>query len=169
MNIKAIDWTNNLTKIVLHAAVVLLVMVALTVVASPVSAQTNPLIDDTKCTGGAAAGCIERCTDPALGAADACKTTATTDPSLKGCDKAAGCNIVNKYLNPFIKFLTIVVGIAVVMGIIIGGIQYSSSGGDPQKVATAKTRIRNAVIALLAYFFIYAFIQFLTPGGGLSG
>ena len=88
--------------------------------------------------------------------------------SLTGCASnipANDCNIITKYLNPFIKILSVMVGIAVVIGIIIGGIQYAASAGDPQKAAGAKLRIRNAVIALLAYFFLYAFLKFLIPGG----
>ncbi len=83
------------------------------------------------------------------------------------CANETNCNIVVKYLNPAIKLLTIFVGIAVVVGITIGGIQYASSGGDPQKAAAAKMRIRNSIIALLFYFFLYAFLRFAIPGGGL--
>ncbi len=89
-----------------------------------------------------------------------------------GKDKAAGCtntdcDLIAKYVNPFIKFLSIVAGMAVTIGIIYGGIQYAASGGDPQKTATAKTHIKNSVIALLVFFFLYAILRFLVPGGAL--
>jgi hypothetical protein len=75
------------------------------------------------------------------------------------------CNPVTKYLNPLINALAIFAGIAVVIGIIVGGIQYSSSGGDPQKAAAGKKHIKMAIIALVGFFFLYTFLQFLLPGG----
>jgi Type IV secretion system pilin len=79
------------------------------------------------------------------------------------------CDIVGKYLNPLINALSILAGIAVVVGILIGGIQYASSGGDPQKSATAKKHIRNSIVGLIGFFFLYAFLQFIIPGKGLFG
>lgn len=74
-----------------------------------------------------------------------------------------------KYINPTINLLSALVGVAVVIGIIIGGIQFSSSAGDPQQAAKGKAHIRNALIALFAYLFLYAALQFLVPGGKLNG
>lgn len=78
------------------------------------------------------------------------------------------CNFVSNYINPTINLLSSIVGLVIVASIIVGGIQYSSSGGDPQKAAKAKTRITNSLIAFLAFIFLYAFLQFIIPGGLLS-
>lgn len=103
--------------------------------------------------------------------------TQTPNPSSKGGDSAASggncaniknCDIMSQYINPFINFLAALVGVAVTISIIIGGIQYGSSTGDPQKVAAAKARIRNALIALLTFSFLYALLNFLVPGGLLK-
>lgn len=75
------------------------------------------------------------------------------------------CDLVQKFVVPFIDFLSALVGVAVVFSIIVGGIQYSSSADDPAKVSAAKNRIRNAIIALLVYFFLFAMLSFLIPGG----
>lgn len=75
------------------------------------------------------------------------------------------CDLIVKFVKPFIEFMTALVGVAVVFSIIVGGIQYSSSADDPAKVGAAKNRIRNAIIALLVYFFLYALLSFLLPGG----
>jgi hypothetical protein len=64
-----------------------------------------------------------------------------------------------------INFLAIGVGVVVVIMIIIGGIQYASSGGNPTGVSEGKKKITNAILALLAYFFLYAALQWLVPGG----
>lgn len=69
------------------------------------------------------------------------------------------------YINPFVAFLSAIAGIIIVISIIVGGLQYSSAGGDPGKVAAAKQRITNAIIALLFLIFLFAFLQWLVPGG----
>jgi hypothetical protein len=74
------------------------------------------------------------------------------------------CGILD-YLVLFINVLSGLVGIAVVGSIIYGGIQYGSAGSDPQKVSAAKDRIRNAIIALLFFIFMYGFLNYLIPGG----
>lgn len=87
------------------------------------------------------------------------------DPAAKAsCDDDA-CDLVQLYLNPAIALLSGLVGLVVAGSIIFGGIEYSSSQGDPQKAAKAKSRITNAIFALIAYLFLWAFLQFLIPGG----
>lgn len=89
------------------------------------------------------------------------------------CDKDVCCKqtscLIQRYVNPLIALLSALVGIFVVAGVIIGGIQYSASAGDPQKAAAARARIMKALIALLAFLFLYAFLQFIVPGGKLNG
>lgn len=77
---------------------------------------------------------------------------------------ADGCKLYDSYINPAVRFLTAGVGIVVTIMIIVGGIQYASSGGDPQAVTAAKQRIRNALLALLAYAFVFAVLEWLIPG-----
>lgn len=74
------------------------------------------------------------------------------------------CGIV-AYLVGFIKFLSGLVGIVVVIMIALGGIQYTMAKDDPQAVSAAKERIKNALIALVAYLFLFSFLQWLVPGG----
>lgn len=84
----------------------------------------------------------------------------------KGAAQNYGLNcIVQRYVYPFIAFMSAVAGIAVVISIVLGGIQYSSAGGDPGKVAAARERITKAIIALLAFLFLFAFLNWLLPGG----
>jgi len=74
------------------------------------------------------------------------------------------CEII-KWIVKFTNVLAGIVGIVVVIMIIIGGIQYSSAGSDSQKIASAKSKITNALFALLVFIFLYAFLQWLVPGG----
>ena len=76
------------------------------------------------------------------------------------------CGILD-YLVLFINVLSALVGVVVIISIIAGGIQYTSAGSDPQKVAAAKNRIRNAIVALVFFIFMYAFLNWLVPGGVL--
>lgn len=74
-------------------------------------------------------------------------------------------DLFNAYINPAVAILSALAGLIIVISIIVGGIQYSSAGGDPSKVAAAKQRITNAVIALLVLIFLVAGLNWLIPGG----
>ncbi|HLG90755.1 MAG TPA: hypothetical protein VI336_01155 [Candidatus Saccharimonadales bacterium] len=74
-------------------------------------------------------------------------------------------NPIVEDINVVVNFLSIGVGVVVIAMIIIGGIQYSIAGDNPQAVNAAKQRIINALIALVAYIFMFAFLQWLIPGG----
>lgn len=74
-------------------------------------------------------------------------------------------NPLVKWTMRIINFLSIGVIAVVVIMVIIGGIQYASAGPNPQQLQSAKKKIASAIIALVAYFFLYAFLQYLAPGG----
>lgn len=75
------------------------------------------------------------------------------------------CDLIAKYVNPTIKVLAAVFGTIAAISLILGGINFTTSEGDPQKAARAKSRITNTIIATVAFLFLYAFLQFLIPGG----
>ena len=91
----------------------------------------------------------------------------TSDPAVSSgnCSSVNHCDLIGKYINPLINLVAALVGIGVVISIVIAGIQYGSSAGDAQKVSAAKARIRNAVIALATFIFLYTLLNFLIPGG----
>ena len=78
-----------------------------------------------------------------------------------GC-KGKGNPIIDALLG-IIHFLSLGVGLVVVGSVIVGGIQYSASRGDPQATAQAINRIRSALVALLIFIFAYAFLNYLLP------
>lgn len=94
----------------------------------------------------------------------------TADAAASGgnCKDIQHCDLFVKYINPGINLLAAAVGIIVAISIIIGGLQYGSSAGDPQKASAAKNRIRNSIIALVAFLFLYSMLNFLIPGGLLN-
>jgi hypothetical protein len=88
------------------------------------------------------------------------------DPALKcaaSTQTNEDCDLIAKYVNPIIAFLSAFVGIAVTIGIISGGIRYASASDDPQKSAAGRQMIRNSLIALVAYIFLFAAIKWLVP------
>lgn len=89
----------------------------------------------------------------------------TPDKAAKTCTGGDCSGLITKYVNPAIRLMSALVGVAVVIAIVVGGVQYSSAGGDPSKVVAARKRITNAILALLAYLFMMAFLQWLLPGG----
>lgn len=72
-------------------------------------------------------------------------------------------------LKTALRFMAVGVGIVVVASIVIAGIQYSASQGNPQIAAEAKKRLLNAVIGLVMFIFAMALLNFLVPGGVIGG
>lgn len=67
-----------------------------------------------------------------------------------------------------IRFLSAGVGLVIVGSVIVAGIQYSASNGDPQAVSKAKARISSTLLALIIFIFGYALLNYLIPGGFLN-
>lgn len=86
----------------------------------------------------------------------------------KGTTDNTSC-LFKKYINPAVQLLSALVGVAVVSSVIYGGIEYITSEGDPQKSAAGKEHITNGLIGLAAFILLYAFLQFIIPGGVLNG
>lgn len=74
-------------------------------------------------------------------------------------------NPIFKYMGTIIRFLSAGVGVVVMLMIVISGIQYITSSGNPDAVAGAKKRLTNAVLALVLFIFMAAILNFLVPGG----
>jgi|GEM_PF-2098634 len=124
---------------------------------------TAVFLSNNLSTVWADSGCTSQQVQNYNGSADACQGVA---PTPVDTTKASGStDFVGNYINPFIDFLTGAVGIVVTISLVSAGIQYASSADDPQKVAAARRRIVNTVIALLAFIFLWAFLQWIVPGG----
>lgn len=80
------------------------------------------------------------------------------------CDSSAG-NSFTSLLLYIINFLGLGVGVAVVVGIIFGGISYAMAEGDMAKTKEGKEMIVNSIIGLFLFLFMYAAANFLIPGG----
>ena len=72
-----------------------------------------------------------------------------------------GINSWSKVTHSTINVLLIVVGVASVVGLIIGGYQYVTSMGNPDATKTARATIFASIIALIIAFAAYAIIAYI--------
>jgi len=80
-----------------------------------------------------------------------------------GCNGSQ--NAITDFFLAITRFLSVGVGLILIIGTIIAGIQFTVSRGDPNKTAEAIKKLYSVGIALLAYIFLFAALNFLVPGG----
>lgn len=73
-----------------------------------------------------------------------------------GCDETAGSQI-SEVIATIVSILSVVVGVAAVIMIVVSGFKYVTSGGDSNKVSSAKTSLVYAIVGLI----IVALAQFI--------
>lgn len=71
-------------------------------------------------------------------------------------------------LGTILNWVAAGVVVVVLIGILYGAVMYASAGGKEDQVKKAIGIIRNAIIALILYFAMYALLQYLIPGGLFS-
>lgn len=96
-----------------------------------------------------------------------CKGNACAQGSTTGYCARYHNGIID-LLFALIRVLSDGVGIVVIGSIVVAGIQYSTSQGDPTASAAAITRIRTSLIALLIFIFAYALLNYVIPVGFFS-
>lgn len=97
--------------------------------------------------------------------ADQCK-----NGNASACLKSSkGFNYIYSDLTTGLTFLAAGVGLVATIMLVVGGIQYITSNGNPQAVTAAKKKIGDVVLGLVAFAFLYAFLQWLIPGGIFNG
>lgn len=98
------------------------------------------------------------------GTVEICDNASCTSVSGSGTSTTPPKGIADA-LSLVVKILGGLAGVVIVIMVMIGGIRYSSAGGDPQAVAGAKKMIMNAIIALLVFIFFGSILNYLVPGG----
>ena len=63
-----------------------------------------------------------------------------------------------------INIVSILIGIAGIIGIVIVGIQYLTAGGNEEQTRKAKRRLYEIIIGIAMYALIYALLSWLLPG-----
>lgn len=85
-----------------------------------------------------------------------------SEESLNTCSKN---NPIVVWLSFFINMLAAIVGIGAIIMVIVAGLQYSAARDNPQGIQAAKQKLTNVLIGIAAFVFMYAFLQWLIPGG----
>ena len=83
-----------------------------------------------------------------------------------GC-KGVG-NPITDMAFAIIRVLSYGVGLVIIASIVVGGLQYTASRGDPKATAQAVERLRSTFIALVIYIFGFAILNYLIPVGFLK-
>lgn len=73
-------------------------------------------------------------------------------------------NGITDLIFAIIRFLSDGVGLIVIASIIIGGIQYITSRGDPNATQAAVKRITSSILAFIIFIFGYAILNYIIPG-----
>ena len=83
--------------------------------------------------------------------------------SLAGCDGLNGADSsnTNDLMKQANNIINVVIGFVAVAFIIFGGIQYTTSAGDPGKVKKAKDTILYGIIGLVVAMLAYAIVNFV--------
>lgn len=85
------------------------------------------------------------------------------DTALISCPD--GENGVWAIIGTVLDVMMVGIGAAALIGVIISGIQYMTSSGNPAAMTKAKNRLVQVVIGIAALVLMWAFMQWLIPGG----
>jgi len=80
------------------------------------------------------------------------------------------CNSSGTEISDIVGTIFLFVGFLATLFLVIAGIQYAASAGDPQKTAQAKNAIIYALLGVVLSFSVFAIINYLfgDSGGALS-
>lgn len=76
-----------------------------------------------------------------------------------------GENVILCTVRLAFNWVAIGVSTIVVIMVVVGAIQYTTAGGSQEQAKKAIDIIRNAILALVLYMLMWAFLNFLIPGG----
>lgn len=82
---------------------------------------------------------------------------------LPNCDVSG-----NDPVTSIVSTIFFFIGLLATLYLVIAGIQYAASAGDPQKTAQAKSSIIYALLGVVLSFSVFAIMRFLFGGEGGS-
>jgi hypothetical protein len=93
-----------------------------------------------------------------------------TNTSIITCDIDEGADGIEgtglwSILLLAINILTALVGVAALGGIVYGAALYTAAGGNAEQTKKAMGIITNVVIGVIAFALMFAFLNFIIPGG----
>ena len=88
-------------------------------------------------------------------------STAITNPALESLGQETGVSFFQKLITSLIDLALVVGALIFLFMLIMGAIQWISSGGDKQAIETARGRISNALIGIVVLFAVFAILQLI--------
>lgn len=73
---------------------------------------------------------------------------------------------LSEVLTLIINIISVIAGFAAVIMIMLGGLRYTTSGGDSSKVAGAKSTITYAIIGLVVVVFAQVIVRYVAGSAG---
>jgi hypothetical protein len=92
---------------------------------------------------------------------DGSKASGNNLENCKDIKGDANSNNLMGTINTIINVIIGVIGFVAVVVIILGGVQYTTSAGDPGKVKKAKDTILYGIIGLVVALLAYAIVNFV--------
>lgn len=90
-------------------------------------------------------------------------------PALQGFQQSTGGTAFFSTLIPHAVAVGFIIGTLIFFFmIVVGAIEWISSGGDKQKLESARGRITNAIIGIIVLFASYAIIKVIERFFGIS-
>lgn len=77
------------------------------------------------------------------------------------CNDTSGSPSLGKIVKVIVNVLSLIVGVAAVIMIMIGGFKYVTSGGDTNATASAKNTLIYAVVGLIVVALAQFIVQFV--------
>ena len=77
------------------------------------------------------------------------------------CTDVAGSPSVGGLINTVSNIFTFVAGSIAVIMIVVGGVRYTTSGGDEKNVKAAKNTILYSIVGLVVVMLAYAIVNFV--------
>lgn len=88
---------------------------------------------------------------------------------LPGLGNSVSCSGgIHDYLQAVVTIVEGALGIAIVVAIVISGVQYITSAGSPDAIKSAKSRLGNAVLGLVLYILMIGILKVAGLGGILG-
>ncbi len=95
-----------------------------------------------------------------------CRGTSLQVSGSGSCDSASSGNSLNNILKWVLDIFSVIVGIAAVIMIVVGGLKYTISGGDSTRVSGAKDTILFAIVGLVVVALAQIIVHFVLSNVG---
>jgi len=89
----------------------------------------------------------------------------TVSDALGNCNAPAGTNPIFALIQRVITFATAAFGLVLVLMIVIAGLEYVISGGNPDKAKGAKKRLEQAATGFVLFVLMWGVLQVILPDG----